>query len=86
MVLVFPTDEPLHVRHEVLVEKEKEICRLLNFNIKILSMMCTIAVPPGSLADTVLREIGSVYNKLILATKYFLYKFLKHRQTFLSAR
>ncbi|KAK6639718.1 hypothetical protein RUM43_007993 [Polyplax serrata] len=86
MVLVFPTDEPLHVRHEVLIEKEKEICRLLNFNIKILSMMCTIAVPPGALADTVLREIGSTYNKLILATKYFLYKFLKHRQTFLSAK
>lgn len=73
-------------RYDVLLEKEREICRRLNFTIKVLSMICTIAIPPGTLADIVMKEISNLYSKLTMATKYFYYKFTKHHQTFLSAK
>lgn len=86
VTLSFPTEEPLEVRRENLSERERELCRHINFVVKVLSTLCTIAVPPGVFADAVLKEIGNVYNKLGLVAKYFIVKVGKYQQPLQSTR
>lgn len=73
-------------RTEDLCERERELCRQITYSMRILSLLCTIAIPPGVYADAVLRELGNFYNKLTIVTKYFILKVGKYHHQLLDSK
>lgn len=65
---------------ESLLRKETDVCRRMDFCIKVLSTLSMIAVPPGASSDALLRELGNVYGTLTVLTKYFIAKVGKHNR------
>lgn len=68
------------------MDKEREACSRMNFYVKIVSTLSTIAAPPGIWSDAVLRELGNVYSALTALTKYFIIKVGRYNQPLHSTR
>ncbi|KAL0269203.1 UNVERIFIED_CONTAM: hypothetical protein PYX00_007013 [Menopon gallinae] len=73
-------------KNEDLCERERELCRQITYSMRILSLLCTMAIPPGVYADAVLKELGNFYNKLTTVTKYFILKVGKYHHQLLDSK
>ncbi|KAI4488492.1 hypothetical protein M0802_011598 [Mischocyttarus mexicanus] len=56
---------------EILVEKERSLCRQLSYIIQILNTLANTSIDPGQSTNLIFKNLQQLYNILSKLTKYF---------------
>ncbi|XP_067004325.2 Fanconi anemia group I protein [Anabrus simplex] len=82
----YPSEHDIEKRREFLKGKERDTCRFLGHCVKIITVVISIALPPGPTTDAVLKLLISLYATLSSTTKYFISRSNKTDRAFQTAR